>query len=70
MGPVRRTISLIYALALTGVGGYFFVDFLLYHAPRTGHGAKLSVVVIATAATAAFLGLYWLWVDFINPDLS
>jgi TPR repeat protein len=24
--------------------------------------------VIAGAATAAFLGLYWLWVDFINGD--
>jgi len=24
--------------------------------------------VIATAGTAAFLGLYWLWIDFINAD--
>jgi TPR repeat protein len=66
MGPVRRTINLICALALTGAGAYFFIDLLLYHPP--GHGAKLYGVVLATAGTAAFLGLYWLWVDFINAD--
>jgi hypothetical protein len=31
MGPVRRTINLICALALTGAGAYFFSDLLLYH---------------------------------------
>jgi hypothetical protein len=30
MGPVRRTINFICALALIVVGAYFFVDLLLY----------------------------------------
>jgi hypothetical protein len=32
MRPVRRAINLICALALTGVGSYFFFDFLPAHA--------------------------------------
>jgi hypothetical protein len=38
MGPVLRTISLIRALALTGVGAYHFFDLLFYH-PRD-HGGR------------------------------
>jgi TPR repeat protein len=68
MGPVRRAINLICALGLTGAGAYFFFDFLFYHPPRASHGGKFVALVIAGAATAAFLGLYWLWVDFINAD--
>ena len=45
-------------------GALYFIDLLLFHPPR----AKISAVVIATAGVATFLGLYWLWVDFINPD--
>jgi len=63
MGPVRRTINLICASALTGVGAYFFVDLFLY-APH----AKAAIVVAAGAAMATFLGLHWLWIDFINPE--
>ena len=59
MGPVRRTINLIYALALTGAGAFFFVYLLLY-APHAS--------MIAGAGMATFLGLYWLWADFINAD--
>jgi hypothetical protein len=66
LGPVRRTINLICALGLTGVGAYYFFDLLFYHPPS--HRFKLYGVVIAGAATAAFLGLYWLWIDFIKPD--
>jgi hypothetical protein len=67
MGSVRRTINLICALALTGAGAYFFFKLLLYHPPHA-HPYKLYGVVLACAATAAFLGLYWLWVDFIKAD--
>jgi hypothetical protein len=69
MGPVRRTINFICALGLVVVGTYFFFDLLLYYpAPRGGHGAKLVALMYAGAATAAFFGMYWLWVDFINPE--
>jgi hypothetical protein len=61
MGPVRRTINLICALALTGAGAFFFI-YLLSYAPH----AKLGM--IAGAGVATFLGLYWLWADFINAD--
>jgi hypothetical protein len=61
MGPVRRTINLICALALTGAGVFFFFYLLLYAAhARWG--------MIAGAGMATFLGAYWLWVDFINAD--
>jgi hypothetical protein len=66
LAPVGRTINLICALGLTGVGAYYFFDLLFYHPPS--HRFKLYGVVIAGAATAAFLGLYWLWIDFIKPD--
>ena len=59
MVPVRQTISLICALALTGVAGYFFFDLLLY-APHAEGG------MIALAGMATFVGLYWLWADFFQ----
>jgi hypothetical protein len=63
MGPVRRTINLICALALTGTGVFFFFYLLLY-APH----ANARWVLLVGAAVAGFLGLYWLWVDFINVN--
>jgi hypothetical protein len=61
MGPVRRTINLVFALALTGGGGFMFFYLFLY-APH----AKIGM--IAGAGIATFLGLYWLWADYINAD--
>ena len=55
MGPVRRTINLICALALIVVGAYFFVDLPLYVFHPKG-----IIVVAAGVAMATFLGLYFL----------
>jgi hypothetical protein len=61
MGPVRRTINLICALALTCVSGAAFVYLILF-----AHGFKWGWVV--AAGVFAFVGLYWLYADFINAD--
>jgi hypothetical protein len=55
MGPVRRTINLICALALLVVGAYWFVDLPLYAFHPEG-----IIFVAAGAAIATFLGLYFL----------
>jgi hypothetical protein len=55
MGPVRRTINFICALALIVVGAYLFVDLPLYAFHPQG-----IIVVAAGAAMATFLGLYFL----------
>jgi hypothetical protein len=55
MRPVCRTINLICALALIVVGAYFFVDLPLYALHPKG-----IIFVAAGAATATFLGLYFL----------
>jgi hypothetical protein len=61
MGSVRRTISLICALALTGTGVFFFFYLLLY-------ASTARWLLLVGAAVAGFLGLYWLWVEFINVN--
>ena len=61
MVSARRTISLICALALTGTGVFFFFYLLLY-APTQ------SWPLLIGGLLAGFLGLYWLWVDFINVN--
>jgi hypothetical protein len=55
MGPVRRKINLICALALIVVGAYLFFDLPLYAFHPEG-----IIVVTAGAATATFLGVYLL----------
>lgn len=61
MGPVRRPISLVVALtlAMAGCGGLFYLLFVAT--------AWQGWMVMGTAMTG-FLGLYWLWADFINAD--
>jgi hypothetical protein len=54
--PIRRSINLVLALALT-VGGAFALVFSLFH----GTGFRFWIPVV-------FVGLYWLWADFINAD--
>ena len=54
-GPVRRTINLIFALALIVVGAYWFVDLSLYAFHPEG-----IIVVALGAAAATILGLYLL----------
>jgi hypothetical protein len=59
VGPIRRIISLILALALT-VAGYGFVVYVLLFA------AGWSKPVVVAAAFAGTLGAFWLYEDFID----
>ena len=61
MGPVRRTINLICALGLTGARAFSFIYLIFY-----AHGFVAWMPVVAGVLT--FVGLYWLWADFINAD--
>jgi len=61
MGPVRRTISLICALALMCASAYAFL-YLIFYASR------FKLWWPAGAAMLTFVGLYWLYADFINAD--
>jgi hypothetical protein len=61
MGPVRRTISFIFALTLAVVGCGGFV-YMLFFAP------VVRGLVLVAAASVGSLGLYWLWADFINAE--
>jgi hypothetical protein len=61
MGPVRRTTNLVCALALTGVSAFALAYLLLY-------ADGFRIWMPASAAIGTFLGLYWLWADFINAD--
>jgi hypothetical protein len=61
MGPIRRTIGLFGALAMIGVCTYTLV-YLLFFARR------FPLVLLPMAAVGAFIGLYWLWADYINAD--
>jgi hypothetical protein len=61
MGQVRRTINLICALALTAVSAYA-AFYLIFFADRF----KVGWLVGAGAFT--FVGLYWLYADFVNAD--
>jgi hypothetical protein len=59
MGPVRRTASFAFALALIGVGSYLLLTVGLTHG---GFHGRLGIV----AAVMTVLGGYWLWADFIK----
>ena len=61
MGPIRRTINLIAALALTAGSGSALV-FLLFYADG------FYLWMPTSAGIALFVGVYWLWADFINAD--
>ena len=62
MGPVRRTINLICALALT-VASAAWLAYPLLSGERFVLGWRPGA-----AAILLFVGLYWLWADFINAD--
>ena len=59
MGPMRRVISLLCALALTGASAYAFV-YLIFYASHY----KFWMPTVAGMLT--FVGLYWFWADFIK----
>ncbi|MGA8158685.1 MAG: hypothetical protein WB822_21275 [Rhodoplanes sp.] len=60
-GPIRRTINLILALGLSaaGVGGFIYLLFFV---------AGWKGWMVMGSGMMGFLGLYWLWADFINAD--
>lgn len=62
MGPVRKTINLAFALALTGGGAYMIFNVAMYAQFFWGR-------MVIAPAVAMVLGLYWLWEDFIKPAI-
>ena len=61
MGPLRRTISFLGALTLTSVSALCLIYLLFY-------AARFKVWMPVSAGIFTFVGLYWLWTDFINAD--
>jgi hypothetical protein len=61
MGPIRRAINLILALALTVGCAAAFVYLLFYAA-----GFRIWMPVMS--GVGVFVGLYWIWADYINAD--
>jgi hypothetical protein len=61
MGPVRRSINLICALAFLG-GSACALVYILFYAKGFYYWMLVSSVL------GVFVGLYWLWADFINAD--
>jgi hypothetical protein len=61
MGPMRRIISLTCALALSTASGAALF-FLLFYADKFRFWMPVS------AGVFLFIGLYWLYADFINAD--
>jgi hypothetical protein len=61
MGPVRRTINLICALGLTGASAFSLIYFVFY-------AHRFYIWMPVGSAVLTFVGLYWLWADFINAD--
>jgi hypothetical protein len=59
MGPVRRTISFLFALGLTSVSATALIWLF-------GYTERFKIWMPASAAVFLFVGLYWLWTDFIN----
>ena len=59
MGP--RTVGLVGALVMTGLCTYTLV-YLLFFAK------SFPIIVLPMVAVGTFIGLYWLWADFINAD--
>jgi hypothetical protein len=61
MGPVRRSINLLLALTLTILSAFAFVWLLFY-------ASYFRFWMPVSAGVGVFVGLYWLWADFINAD--
>jgi hypothetical protein len=61
MGPIRRVINLVFALALTILSASTFVWIVFF-------ASSFKLWVPVSAGVFAFVGLYWLWADFINAD--
>jgi hypothetical protein len=60
MGPIRRAINLVCALALVGAGLYLLFSILMY-------AERHSAAIMGAGVLMALLGSFWLWEDFIKP---
>jgi hypothetical protein len=58
-GPIRRTVNFVCALTLTSVSAFCLIYLLFY-------AARFKVWMPVSAGVFTFVGLYWLWTDFIN----
>jgi len=61
MGPIRRIINLLIALALSVLGWGALIYMLLF-------GQHFKGWIIMGCAMVGVAGVYWLWTDFINAD--
>jgi hypothetical protein len=60
VGPIRRTINFILALSLRAAGFYVLSRLLI--------ADRFLVRIGMAGGMMVFLGVYWLWADFINAD--
>jgi hypothetical protein len=60
---IRKTIGLFFALALVGAGAY-----LLYL--QIFHSSVIEGQYLFGASIFGFIGLAWLWADYIRPLLG
>jgi hypothetical protein len=68
MGPIRRALCLVFALALTGGGLYLLIRFMIVEKYLDSEEyANYVWMTGTTGAMMALLGVYWLWTDFIRP---
>jgi hypothetical protein len=66
MRPMTRTVSLVIALALLGVGSYFLVTSTMTVVQHgRSHGRLGMVAVVVTV-----LGGYWLWLALMRATPS
>ena len=66
MGPVRRTINFVIALALAAGGNGALVYHLLFS--ERALAGRWGAFPLLVFVTIGFIGLYWLWDDFIKPE--
>ena len=59
MGPIRKALCLVFALALTA-GGLYLLSLIFTADSYAGELALAGSMMLS-------LGVYWLWVDFIKP---
>jgi len=69
MGLIRKVFCLLFALALTGGGLYLLIRFVIAEMhPVDEDYANYIWMMGTTGAMMVFLGVYWLWTDFVKPS--
>ena len=61
MGPFRRTLNLVCALGFLG-GSASALFYIIFYARGFYYWMLVSSVL------GFFVGLYWIWADFINAE--